>query len=160
MSGAAYLVLVSLHGEWLLDSGAGERICSSGADLLEGLRSAPPRDAPLADAPAVVLEARAVSGGWLVAWAGRTMIVRDDVCSADRVWALLAEPTLSLSSLLDRVDSLAFGGAPHDSLRFDLGGESVDVTRGNLRLLSRGLRLARKVGKLVSISPKPSGGGS
>lgn len=162
-----YLTLVHLAGEWLLDGGSTRRVCVGGRDLLEAFadttRSEPP--ATIGEGE-VLLEVETVRNGYVVAWRpdgatrSRSLIVRagpdgdGGEASADRLWALLTERDPSLRGIVDRVEALGYGGAPNEALTVALGGDQLSVTRGQLRLFAKGLRVLRQIGKAVSISPK------
>jgi hypothetical protein len=158
---SVYLLLTHIGGEWLLDGGSTRRVCSSGADLLDGLRDADRSVAPELGCAGLALDAEPVRGGWVVRWPpGRTMVVRDDPDSADRLWSQLTEQPPSLQGFVDRVEALGYGGAATEAITFALGDEQLQVTRGQLRVAGRVMRGLKAIGKAVSISPKPTKGGA
>lgn len=159
---SVFLLLHRYDAEHVIDGGTVRSVCQCGADLVDALRSADRAEVPGSAPNTITLEAEAVRGGWIVCWPhgdprARSVLVRDDEDSGERLWAQLCERPPSLTGIVERVDALAYGGAASESVSFELGGDRIEVNRGHLRIAGSVLRGLKHFGRLVSITPKPRG---
>lgn len=154
-----YLVLRHVSGTWLADSGSSRRAVDTGETLLAAIEATTTADRPTAET-GLVLELEAIHEAWIVRWrptgqtVDRELVVRaNQLGDADRLWAAIAEPPVSLGSIGDRFEALAFAGSSSDVLRFEIGGEAIEIERSSLRMLTRGRGLLAQIGRIVSIHP-------